>query len=206
MVARAIGARLADVAPLRALSSRAMTPDVHALAAAVERGERFDYRFFWKATPSPDGRPTDACFSQWWAGDFVVDGVTYATAEHWMMASKARLFGDGEVLAEILAARDPAVVKALGRKVRGFDEDTWERRRLDLVTEGNVAKFAQDAAQRAHLLGTGDAVLVEASPLDRVWGIGLASDHPDAGDPRRWRGLNLLGFALMRARARLAAP
>jgi len=182
-----------------------MIPDVYALTAAVERGERFDYRFFWKATPWPDGRPTDACFSQWWGGDFVVEGATYATAEHWMMAAKARLFGDEAVRAEVLAARDPAAVKALGRKVRGFDEDTWKRHRLDLVTEGNVAKFSQDASLRAHLLATGGAVLVEASPLDRVWGIGLASDHPDAGDPRRWRGLNLLGFALMRARARLAA-
>jgi ribA/ribD-fused uncharacterized protein len=182
-----------------------MIADVYALTAAVERGERFEYRFFWKALPSPDGRPSDACFSQWWAGDFVVDGLTYGTAEHWMMASKARLFGDDEVAAEILAAHDPSVVKALGRKVRGFDEDTWKRHRLDLVTEGNVAKFSQDAALRAHLLSTGDAVLVEASPLDRIWGIGLASDHPDASEPRRWKGLNLLGFALMRARARLAA-
>lgn len=180
-----------------------MVTDVPALVAAVERGERFDYRFFWRGTPSPDGRTTDACFSQWWMGDFVVDGVSYANAEQWMMAGKARLFGDEEVLAEILAAHDPGTIKALGRKVRGFDEGLWRARRLDLVTEGNVAKFSQDEALRAHLLGTGDAVLVEASPLDRVWGIGLAANHPDAGDPRRWRGLNLLGFALMRARARL---
>lgn len=181
-----------------------MIADVHALAAAVERGERFTYRYFWKATPSRDGRATDACFSQWWPGEFTVDGVTYANAEQWMMAAKARLFGDEETLGEILAALDPATIKALGRKVRGFDEDVWKRARLDLVTEGNVAKFSQDAALGAHLVGTGDAVLVEASPLDRVWGIGLAEDHPDARDPRRWRGLNLLGFALMRARAVLA--
>lgn len=175
-----------------------MIDDVYALRAAVERGERFHYRFFWKATPG------DGCFSQWWPGEFSVDGVTYANAEQWMMAGKARLFGDDETLAEILATGDPAAIKHLGKKVRGFDEDTWKRRRLDLVTEGNVAKFSQDAALRAHLLGTGDAVLVEASPLDRIWGIGLAEDSPDARDPRRWRGLNLLGFALMRARARLA--
>lgn len=181
-----------------------MVPDVYALTAAVERGEPFTYRFFWKATPSPDGRVTDACFSQWWPGDFTVDGVAYTNAEQWMMAGKARLFGDAETLGEILAARAPAAIKALGRKVRGFDEDVWKRARLDLVTEGNVAKFTQDAALGAHLVGTGDAVLVEASPLDRVWGIGLAAEHPDAADPRRWRGLNLLGFALMRARARLA--
>lgn len=182
-----------------------MIDDVRKLTAAIERGERFEYRFFWKAVPSRDGRATDACFSQWWRSEFEVDGVTYSSAEQWMMASKARLFGDGETLADILAASDPATIKALGKKVKGFDQDTWERHRLDLVTEGNVAKFSQRPDLGAHLVATGEAVLVEASPLDRIWGIGLAEDHPDARDPRRWKGLNLLGFALMRARARAVA-
>ncbi len=181
-----------------------MIDDVYALSEAVARGERFDYRFFWKPTASPDGRVTDACFSQWWASEFTVDGVTYTTAEQWMMAGKARLFGDDGTLAEILATHDPATVKKLGRKVRGFDDETWKRHRLDIVTEGNVAKFSQSPALRAHLAATGDAVLVEASPLDRIWGIGLGEESPDARDPRRWKGLNLLGFALMRARARVA--
>lgn len=180
-----------------------MITDLADLLAAVARGERPVWRFFWKATPAPDGRPTDACFSQWWPGDFTVDGITYRNAEQWMMAGKARLFDDPATLAEILAARDPEAIKALGRRVRGFDEAAWAAHRLDLVTAGNVAKFSQHPDLLAHLRGTGDAVLVEASPRDRVWGIGLAADHPDAGDPRRWRGLNLLGFALMRARARL---
>lgn len=182
-----------------------MIDDLHALRAALERGERFEYRFFWKPLASPDGRVTDACFSQWWESDFVIDGVTWSTAEQWMMAGKARLFNDEETFGEILATSDPSTAKKLGRKVRGFDEATWKQRRLDLVTEGNVAKFSQRADLRAHLLATGAAVLVEASPLDRIWGIGLAAEHPDALDPRRWKGLNLLGFALMRARARIAA-
>ncbi len=182
-----------------------MIDDVYELTAAIERGERFEYRLFWKATPSRDGRVTDACFSQWWRSEFAVDGVTYTSAEQWMMASKARLFGDGETLGEILAASDPATIKALGKRVKGFDEDTWKRRRLDLVTEGNVAKFSQRPELGAHLVATADAVLVEASPLDRIWGIGLAEDHPDARNPVRWKGLNLLGFALMRARARVDA-
>lgn len=178
--------------------------DVATLRAAVERGETFAYRFFWKPEVAADGRLTDACLGQWWMSDFVVDGVTYSSAEQWMMAGKARLFGDREVLEEILATHDPATVKKLGKTVRGFDEATWKARCLDLVTDGNVAKFSQDDALRAHLVGTGAAVLVEASPLDRIWGIGLKAEHPDARDPRRWRGANLLGFALMRARARLA--
>src|SRR5687768_1891863 len=104
------------------LPSRPMIDDVYALRCAVERGETFEYRFFWKPLTSPDGRTTDGCFSQWWQGDFVVEAVTYSTAEQWMMAGKARLFGDEEMLREILATHDPATVKKLGKKVRGFDE------------------------------------------------------------------------------------
>ncbi len=175
------------------------------LRAALDHGARPQYRFFWKATSSRDGRPTDAVFSQWWRSAFTVDGATYSSAEQWMMASKAALFGDEEVRAQILATDDPAAIKALGRKVRHFDNAVWEQHRFALVAQGNVAKFSADEALRAHLVGTGDAVLVEASPLDRIWGIGLADDHPDARDPHRWQGLNLLGFALMEARARLTA-
>jgi ribA/ribD-fused uncharacterized protein len=134
-----------------------------------------------------------------------VDGVTYPTAEHWMMAGKARLFGDDAALARILGAPQPGAAKKLGRQVRGFDEDTWIRHRWDLVVDGNVAKFGQDTALREYLLGTGSRVLVEASPLDRVWGIGLAADDERTADPASWRGLNLLGFALMEARERLRA-
>ena len=137
-----------------------MITDLPGLLAAVTRGDRLQWRFFWKATPAPDGRPTDACFSQWWPGDFTVDGVTYHNAEQWMMAGKARRFDDPETLAEILAARQPETIKALGRKVRRFDEAAWTAHRFDLVTAGNVAKFSQHPALRAHLLGTGDAVLV----------------------------------------------
>lgn len=181
-----------------------MIEDVQSLREATARGETFSYRLFWKATPAAGGGATDAWFSQWWPGRFAVDGVVYSSAEQWMMASKARLFGDEVTLAKILASDDPAVIKKLGREVRGFDNATWERRRMDLVTEGNVAKFGQDPAMKAHLLATGDAILVEASPLDRIWGIGLDEHDPAALDPARWQGLNLLGFALMRARARLA--
>jgi ribA/ribD-fused uncharacterized protein len=132
-----------------------------------------------------------------------VGGVTYRTAEHWMMAEKARLFGDAEAERAVLAAEHPAEAKKAGRLVRGFTEETWARERFRIVVEGSVHKFAADPALRAYLLGTGTRVLVEASPVDRVWGIGLASDDPAAGDPERWRGLNLLGFALMRARERM---
>jgi ribA/ribD-fused uncharacterized protein len=136
---------------------------------------------------------------------YEIEGVEYASAEHWMMAAKARLFGDEAPVPAILAARTPAEAKVLGRKVTGFDEERWAAERFELVVQGNVAKFGQDAALRAYLLGTTNRVLVEASPRDRVWGIGLGAANEAATDPERWRGLNLLGFALMEARDRLAA-
>jgi ribA/ribD-fused uncharacterized protein len=146
-----------------------------------------------------------SCLSQWWPSPFTVEGVTYATAEHWMMAGKARLFRDAEAERRALAAGHPARAKKAGRLVRGFDEDLWARERFRIVVEGSVHKFAAHPELREFLLGTGERVLVEASPVDRVWGIGLAADDEAAADPERWRGANLLGFALMEARDRLRA-
>jgi ribA/ribD-fused uncharacterized protein len=167
----------------------------------VAGGQTFRYRPFWGHEPRADGRLSESVLSQWWPCRFVVDGQLYTTAEQFMMAGKARLFGDAAALAEILATHDPAACKALGRKVRGFDGARWTAAAFEVVTRGNVAKFGDDPALRAYLLGTGDDVLVEASPVDRIWGIGLASDHASVGDPHAWRGQNLLGFALQRARA-----
>jgi ribA/ribD-fused uncharacterized protein len=175
--------------------------ELDALLAAVRSGQRFELRYFWGHTARADGALTDAVFSQWWPSHFEVDHQRYATAEQFMMAGKARAFGDREALAKILAEPDPAACKALGRAVRPFDAAVWTAARFDLVTRGNVAKFGQDPALRDHLLGTGDAILVEASPRDRIWGIGLGQSDPRAADPVTWRGRNLLGFALVRARA-----
>ncbi|MDX2678998.1 NADAR family protein [Streptomyces sp. NY05-11A] len=179
--------------------------DRDALVRAARAGARIKYLHFWGHRPRPDGQVGPSCLSQWWPSPFVVDGVMYATAEHWMMAGKARLFEDAEAERRALAARSPAQAKKEGRLVRGFDEAVWERERFRIVVEGSVHKFASDAGLRAFLLGTGERVLVEASPMDRVWGIGLAADDEAAMNPERWRGLNLLGFALMQARERLRA-
>ncbi|WP_079664748.1 NADAR family protein [Streptomyces sp. 3214.6] len=176
-----------------------------ALVRAARAGARIKYLHFWGHRPRPDGQVGPSCLSQWWPSPFVVDGVTYATAEHWMMAGKARLFEDAEAERRALAARSPAQAKKEGRLVRGFDEAVWERERFPIVVEGSVHKFASDTGLRAFLLGTGERVLVEASPMDRVWGIGLTADDEAAMNPERWRGLNLLGFALMQARERLRA-
>ncbi|WP_188298639.1 NADAR family protein [Streptomyces sp. CBMA156] len=175
------------------------------LAAAMADGARPKWVMFWGHTERKGGGTRQECLSQWWPGEFTVDGVTYASAEHWMMAGKARMFGDEEIVRRVLAARTPAEAKKLGRLVQGFDDETWVAGRFELVVAGNVAKFGQDEALRGYLLGTGDRVLVEASPLDRIWGIGLAADDIRSQQPTEWRGSNLLGFALMEARARLAA-
>jgi len=175
------------------------------LVRAVRAGARVKYLHFWGHRPRRDGQMGASCLSQWWPSPFTVDAVAYATAEHWMMASKARLFGDTGAEREVLQASSPALAKKVGRLVRGFDDATWARERFSIVVEGSVHKFSAHEELRAFLLATGDRVLVEASPVDRVWGIGIAADDERAADPERWRGPNLLGFALMAARARLAA-
>ncbi len=122
-----------------------------------------------------------------------------------MMERKARLFGDVAAARAVLAAADPAAAKKHGRQVRGFDEAVWSECSFDIVVQGNAAKFDQHPPLRNYLLGTGERVLVEASPLDRVWGIGLTADDIRAQAPSAWPGRNLLGFALMRVRAMLRA-
>lgn len=182
--------------------------DVRSISELVEftgRGDadRVKYLFFWGHRPRADGSAGAGCLSQWWPSPFTVDGVEYATAEHWMMAGKARLFGDGEALERALAAPHPKAAKAEGRTVRGFDDEVWREHRYGLVVRGSIAKFEQHDELRGFLLGTGRRVLVEASPRDRIWGIGMGASNEHAGDPSAWRGLNLLGFALMEARAEL---
>jgi ribA/ribD-fused uncharacterized protein len=180
-----------------------MHPDqrLAALIAAEAAGcPPADFLFFWGHRPQRDGSIGPSCLSQWWPSAFTVDHVTYLSAEHWMMAGKARLFGDGDGLAAVLAATTPAAAKAAGRRVAGFNESSWDAARFDIVVAGNLAKFGQNEDLRLFLIGTGVRVLVEASPRDRIWGIGLGAGHKDALVPSRWRGINLLGFALMNVR------
>ena len=175
------------------------------LLQALEAGARPKYVLFWRPQPNADGSIGMSCFSQWFEASFEVEGQIYLTAEHFMMAEKARLFGDLETRASILTARTPAEARKLGRRVKGFDNAAWDQARFDIVVRANEAKFSQNQALRDYLLTNGDRVLVEASPADRIWGIGLAANDERAMEPRAWCGLNLLGFALMEVRARLAA-
>ena len=185
--------------------TRPRSRTVEELLAALDAGEPARYLFFWGHRPSKAGCVTRTCLSQWYDAPFRVDGVDYRSAEHYMMAAKAALFEDLCMREAVLAAATPAQAKALGRQVAGFAEEVWARHRVRLVVEANTAKFGQDDRLRDFLLQTGDQVLVEASPVDAVWGIRLAADDPDALHPARWRGRNLLGFALMEVRQQLQA-
>lgn len=149
--------------------------------------------FFW-----------DGFLSQWQPCVFEVDGVTYDCAEQYMMHRKALLFGDRAMADRILSAATPREQKLMGQRVQGFDSTVWEREREGIVFRGNLAKFSQNAGLQKKLLRTGDKTLVEASPHDIIWGIGLAADDPDALDPSKWRGRNLLGQVLMRVRSTIA--
>lgn len=161
------------------------------------------YLFFWGHQPNKDGKISKTCFSQWWLSSFVVDKVIYKTAEHWMMAKKAELFQDSETLAKILLVNSPAEAKKLGREIKNYNETLWLAARFEIVKQGNYHKFNQHPDLKTFLLNTKDRALVEASPVDAIWGIGMASDHKDILNPEKWQGLNLLGFALMEVRDEL---
>ena len=173
------------------------------LLARVEAGWAPKFVFFWGHSGRPGADVGKECLSQWYPASFVFRGEVYPTAEHYMMASKAELFGDTDTASQIRACRHPAEAKELGRHARGFDDDLWKQHRFDIVATGSYAKFSQNPTIRAFLLATGESVLVEASPTDPIWGVGLGEEDPRARSPQQWRGLNLLGFALMHARARI---
>jgi ribA/ribD-fused uncharacterized protein len=171
-----------------------------ALQKAVLAGGNFGYVYFWGHRKPEDGAVTKSCFSQWYDARFRVGDELFRTAEHYMMVRKARLFGDDEAARAILRAGSPNEAKKLGRAVRGFSEAKWLEHREEIVYTGNRAKFSQNSSLRAFLLSTGCSILVEASPVDLIWGIGLSQEDPRAKDVSSWPGLNLLGFALTKVR------
>ena len=178
--------------------------DRKTLIAEWVMGNHHPFTFFWGHTP-PDGAdgPGPWVLSQWYPAVTVVDRVEYPTAEHYMMTEKAKLFRDKKALAKIASSDDPAVAKEAGREVRGYVDAVWASMRYSIVCEGCYGKFANDEALATYLMGTKGSILVEASPKDTVWGIGLGADDDAAKDPTTWKGDNLLGFALMDARLRL---
>ena len=157
-----------------------------------------EFLFFWNGP-----------FSQWsmdGAGpieQFYCDGIPYNCAEQWMMARKAQLFGDVEVFQKIMDSVDPREQKALGRQVKNFDEETWNHYAKQIVFEGSVLKFTQHHKYKAALMATEGFTLVEASPYDKIWGIGLGEDDPRALKRETWEGKNWLGEILTEVRDRI---
>jgi len=139
-------------------------------------------------------------FSQWAMRDMTIDNIKYCTCEQFMMAEKARLFGDDHALSQIMKACDPSVQKSWGKKVKNFDKDKWEEIAQDVVYKANYAKFTQNDDCYEELMRSGDKVIVEASPYDCIWGVGLGPDNPKVLDEKNWRGTNWLGEAIMKVR------
>jgi len=148
-----------------------------------------NYVFFWGGV----------C-SQWYPSKFTIDCVEYTSAEQYMMAKKALLFNDDISYDEIMETDKPMTQKAIGKRVKNFDKDKWEAFCRDYVFEGNYAKFTQNPKMLEELLTYGDRDIVEASPEDKIWGIGLHESDPKVHDPSKWEGTNWLGLAIMRVR------
>jgi ribA/ribD-fused uncharacterized protein len=173
------------------------------LLASIKSGYQPEYIFFWGHQPEKNESIGKSCFSQWWPVTFVIDNILYHSAEQYMMAEKAALFADNEIREKILTITDPAEIKESGRMVKGFNEIIWKENRENIVFLGNLAKFQQNQLLKEFLLSTKEKVLVEASPYDTIWGIGLKESDSFVNNPAQWKGINLLGFILMDIRSLL---
>ena len=157
-----------------------------------------NFVFFWKLHHKNEE------FSNWYPRPFVIEGVRYNCVEQYMMAKKAILFGEVTIYQQIMQTEDPGKCKDLGKLVRGFDPATWDSCKYEIVYNGNYAKFTQNPDLMAKLKATGDAIMAEASPGDKIWGIGMTADDPKAKQPDQWQGENLLGKILMEIRSKYA--
>jgi ribA/ribD-fused uncharacterized protein len=175
------------------------------LLRCIEQGARPRYIHFWGPNPRVPGQIDESCLCNWYPAGFIAGDTVYRTTEHYLMAEKARLFGDEDIRAQILAAETPLEAQTLGRWIANFEEARWRQQRVSSVIDGNLCKFRQNPALSLYLRKTAPCVLVETSPWDAVWGVGLDRTSPKASDPLQWKGLNLLGFALMEVRERLCS-
>lgn len=176
--------------------------NIKELQEQIQKGKKFNYLFFWGHTQKIQDVADKSCFSQWYPRGFTLDDLYYPTAEHYMMVQKAKLF-EPSCMEMVLNAKTTKEVKLLGRSIKNFDEQIWSEKSFDIVVQANMAKFSQHEDLKRFLLSTGTKVIVEASPYDKVWGIGMSADNEKASQPLKWNGLNKLGFALMVVREKL---
>lgn len=139
----------------------------------------------------------------WYMSYFELDGIRFSSMEQYMMYKKAVCFQDQDIAQRILATDDVAEIKSLGRAVSGYDDHYWNGVRQIIVYDGLIAKFSQNEDLKSALIGTGESLLAECAVKDKIWGIGLSMDDPDRFDPSKWKGQNLLGYALMMVRDKL---
>ena len=158
-----------------------------------------EFVFFWGHT-SKNNQISKCCLSQFWPCQFKSNNIEYCCAEQFMMSEKAKLFKDEASYQLILKETSQPKIKQLGRLIKNFNEDEWNKNKIKIVVQGNILKFTQNEELKNFLLQTGNKILVEASPKDRIWGIGLDENDPNSKNPIKWRGQNLLGFSLMEVR------
>lgn len=138
--------------------------------------------------------------ANWYLSDFEIDGIKFSSMEQYMMYKKAMLFEDDEIAQKILETSDVGKIKALGRQVRNYDDIFWNGLRQIIIYEGLIEKFRQNDDLKNKLLATENHILAECAVLDKIWGIGLSMKDEKRFDTNEWKGQNLLGFALMKAR------
>ncbi|MDR2026062.1 MAG: NADAR family protein [Prevotellaceae bacterium] len=170
---------------------------VRSLIEQFYEGKELEYVFFWNTDKI---NLSVGCFSQWQKAYFKADGYEYCCAEQYMMGQKALIFNDSESFEKILSANHPKTIKELGRKVKNFDGNEWDKIKYKIVLNGNFYKFTQNKEMMEILISTGKKILVEASPFDKIWGVGLDEKNEKIYNPNYWEGENLLGFALMELR------
>jgi ribA/ribD-fused uncharacterized protein len=144
-------------------------------------------------------------YSQWYKISFKDGSILFSSAEQFMMYSKAMLFSDKIISKQILETNDQEKQKDLGKKAQGFKQDIWDAHKFEIVVKGNLLKFTQNESLKKQLLATGDKILVEGSPFDKIWGVGLKWNDPRILNESNWQGENLLGKALMVVRKILRA-
>ena len=142
--------------------------------------------------------------SNWYSSPFKIGDKQFSSAEQYMMYRKALCFKDEETAKKIMGTEDVRLIKALGREVHDYVDSIWASQREEAVYEGLLAKFKENPELKERLLSTGDTLLAECALNDRIWGIGLSMKDVERLDPDKWRGMNLLGKALMKVREALA--
>ena len=171
-----------------------MTKNIHTLEKEIYRGHTMTDKFvFFYGGP----------FSQWSRCKFTIGEMQFNCSEQYMMFQKASLFGNKSLAEKIIKSKDPSEQKQFGKQVKGLIPEQWDRISKGVVYIGNYAKFTQNEEYKEALLETGNKTIVEASPYDPLWGIGLGEYDPRALDPGQWQGKNWLGLVLMKVREQI---